>query len=156
MNQIVCVLYCGEYITRLNRFLERCLIIPGNVGWSRACNDFGHLLYISSFSKSFIYCIIINKTGSYALNNAKILTYTINSRQYTVENRNADQMITWLLANVPNTQSKNSHDTQATPYTHTPIRIDYSLWRGRWGSWDWKWSIQLQTHSGPPVFLVPI
>ena len=106
MSQIVCVLYCGEYITRLNRFLERCLIIPGNVGWSRACNVFGHLLYISSFSKSFIYCIIINKTGSYTLNNAKILTCTINSRLYTVENRNADQIITWLLANVPNTQSR--------------------------------------------------
>ena len=49
----------GSYpLTRLKRFLDRCLIIPGNVGCRRAVRDLGHCEYISSLSRSFIYCNI--------------------------------------------------------------------------------------------------
>ena len=34
-----------------------------------------------------------------------------------------------------------------------PAEIGYSLRRGRGGSFDCMWGVQ--THSGPPVFLVP-
>ena len=43
-----------------------------------------------------------------------------------------------------------SHSTQAAPYTQA--LIGYSLGRGRGGSLDCMWGVQ--THSGPPVFLV--
>ena len=52
-------------LTKWNIFLATCRNIPGKVGLNMSCKLLGQLLYLLSFSKSFIYCKkkikIINK-----------------------------------------------------------------------------------------------